>query len=74
MALGHAANRSHRLPAVEAALRGREPDAAAVLEAAALAIEGVVAPPMTRYKLPLVRGVVQTALEVAAARAAEVPE
>jgi xanthine dehydrogenase YagS FAD-binding subunit len=69
VALGHAANRSVRLPAVEDLLRGRIPDDASIGEAAAAATVGVKAPPLTRYKLPIVRGVVQTVLELAAGRA-----
>jgi len=67
VALGHAANRSLRLPAVEAKLVGEAPSPALFEAAAALSTDGVVAPPQTAYKLPLVRGVVLTALERAAA-------
>ena len=66
VALGHAANRSLRLDAVESALVGRPPTPAVLAEAAALSTDGVRAPPRTAYKLPIVRGVVLTALERAA--------
>lgn len=66
VALGHAANRSIRLTGVEDVLVGSTLTLDILEAAAAVATAGVVAPPMTAYKLPLVRGVVLTALEEAA--------
>jgi xanthine dehydrogenase YagS FAD-binding subunit len=69
VAAGHVANRSLRMTAVEERLAGAVPSPEVLAEAAGLATEGAQPPPMTAYKLPMLRGVLLTALERAVARA-----
>jgi xanthine dehydrogenase YagS FAD-binding subunit len=62
LAVNGAAARPLRLKAVEAAVRGKAPDAATGLMAGKLAVEGAVPLQFNAYKIPLMRNLVKRAI------------